>query len=181
MHSRVFCASLPLWGTFSLQECTKLHNPFNKELLPYCNRTGHWQLPNPVLFACSPSFSISILASFPFLFSLFRVLPPLALASPLLPFTPSIHPYQMQLVTLQPVCPASSFFLAFLYTKQVVSFPAHCSLREHREMLCYCVSLVCKVACESLCALQKGKPWVQNLFLFFFFRLLFFVCLFWSM
>lgn len=66
------------------------------------------------------------------------------------PSSTLLHPYQIELVTLQPVCPASPFFLAFLYTNQAVSFPAHCGLQEHRDAV-----LLCAISMLSSSRFQK--------------------------
>lgn len=54
------------------------------------------------------------------------------------PFSLSPSPpgtYQVQLVTLNPLRPATSLLLAFLHALQLVPFPAHCGLQRKRVLL----------------------------------------------
>lgn len=60
------------------------------------------------------------------------MLPPHSTALPV-PL-PGSNPYQMQLVAVQPVCPASAGLFTKLYTLQLVTFPAHCGLQEDRKV-----------------------------------------------
>lgn len=105
---------------------------------------------NPVLFACSPSFSISILASLSFYVFIFLVpsppSPTLSLCFGLTSF--SLHPYILTKCSLSPssqcVQPRPSFSPRCTQTRLSPSQLTVVCIGT--EMLCYCVQLVCKVA-----------------------------------